>query len=309
MFELPEELRLRLQDVAELDQKGYSSLSAHYKKGASGYSSKEERRAYVTARMPATYAALYTVLGAIPFSEVKTVIDFGAGPGTGFWATRERFPSLHKITLIEKDREMVEIGKNLAGDTPLCEWSCADMQHLQKVPDCDLALFSYSLGEIPLQACERLLSLAWQQARWLVIVEPGTPRGYERILSSRSFLLSQGARLVAPCPHENRCPMQGTSEWCHFSVRLPRSRLHRMSKQASLGYEDEKFSYMIFSKQGPDPMKGRLVGYPQKMGGHVRLKVCASEGLRDLVVTKSQGPAYKWARKAEWGDACLEDLL
>ena len=33
------------------------------------------------------------------------------------------------------------------------------------------------------------------------------------------------AHVVAPCPHDGTCPMDGTGSWCHFSQRFQRSDL------------------------------------------------------------------------------------
>ena len=36
--------------------------------------------------------------------------------------------------------------------------------------------------------------------------------------------------MVAPCPHDGGCPMEGTKSWCHFSQRFQRSQLQRQHK-------------------------------------------------------------------------------
>ena len=35
-----------------------------------------------------------------------------------------------------------------------------------------------------------------------------------------------GANILAPCPHARPCPL-AAPDWCHFSARVARSRLHR----------------------------------------------------------------------------------
>src|SRR5690606_27604170 len=100
--------------------------------------------------------------------------------------------------------------------------------------------------------------------------EPGTPAGYQRILAARDRLRQRGAALAAPCPHDAACPMAGR-DWCHFAVRLDRSRLHRHLKGAALGWEDEKFSYVVAVPPGaPDPRRAsaRIVRRPRKETGH-----------------------------------------
>ena len=49
--------------------------------------------AYMAARMPACYAAVYKVLeevsARLPAFAPESMLDFGAGPGTAVWAAQE----------------------------------------------------------------------------------------------------------------------------------------------------------------------------------------------------------------------------
>ena len=49
--------------------------------------------AYMAARMPACYAAVYKVLEEVsmrlPTFSPESMLDFGAGPGTAIWAAHE----------------------------------------------------------------------------------------------------------------------------------------------------------------------------------------------------------------------------
>jgi ribosomal protein RSM22 (predicted rRNA methylase) len=80
-------------------------------------------------------------------------------------------------------------------------------------------------------------------------------------------------------------------------------------KSGSLGYEDEKFSYVIGSRGDPAHAAGRIVRHPQIRSGHVRLRVCRDEQLVDVVVSKRQAGGYRWARDARWGDEVPADEL
>ena len=107
--------------------------------------------------------------------------------------------------------------------------------------------------------------------------------------------------MIAPCPHENACPMSG-GNWCHFAERLPRTSAHRQLKGADLGYEDEKYSYVVFARQ-PSALPGaRVLRHPRKHSGHVELELCRPDGLRREAVSRKQGARYKQARKLDWGD-------
>jgi ribosomal protein RSM22 (predicted rRNA methylase) len=74
-----------------------------------------------------------------------------------------------------------------------------------------------------------------------------------------------------------------------------------MLKEGSLGYEDEKFSYLIASRKEGEKFAGRIIRRPEKGSGFVKLTVCTGE-IEKITVTRSQKVIYKKARDAEWGD-------
>jgi ribosomal protein RSM22 (predicted rRNA methylase) len=137
----------------------------------------------------------------------------------------------------------------------------------------------------------------------LVVIEPGTVRGFHFIHEARSALIAAGAHLLAPCPHGKECPMAASGDWCHFAARVERTSLHRQLKGGALGYEDEKFSYVVASRDPISAAPARIVRHPQKHSGHVQLTLCTPEGLTTPTIGKSQKEKYKFARHAHWGDA------
>ena len=97
--------------------------------------------------------------------------------------------------------------------------------------------------------------------------------------------------------------MAAAGDWCHFSQRVERTSQHRQLKGGALGYEDEKFSYLVAGKADASPTAARIVRHPGKHSGHVQLVLCTSQGqIENRTVTRSSKDAYKLARKAEWGD-------
>jgi ribosomal protein RSM22 (predicted rRNA methylase) len=157
------------------------------------------------------------------------------------------------------------------------------------------------LGE--LADADALVASAWAATDGLLlVVEPGTPDGYARVIAARSYAIEGGGFVTAPCPHDRACPMLG-SDWCHFAVRLPRSARHRAAKSAELAYEDEKLSYVAASRMPTARATARVVRHPQHRRGHVYLELCADDGLRTELVSKRQGADFRRARNASWGDA------
>ncbi|GIL69358.1 hypothetical protein Vretifemale_262 [Volvox reticuliferus] len=126
----------------------------------------------------------------------------------------------------------------------------------------DLVIAPYQLTVLPtVEERQRLVRELWDRCGdVLILVEPGTPRGFTAIAEARELVLGRegrkrlqleatatsggqrqdgravdprvvnklrgaGAHVVAPCPHDGTCPMLATKRhWCHFSqpLLLPR---------------------------------------------------------------------------------------
>jgi ribosomal protein RSM22 (predicted rRNA methylase) len=173
-----------------------------------------------------------------------------------------------------------------------------------------------------------MLREAWGSCEGtLVVVEPGTPAGFERVEALRRALLAAGAHPVAPCPHGATCPLAAAAEetraalrrppgrdavppgvidWCHFVERVQRPEFQRRLKGAELGWEDAKFSFFAASRAPASDLPwARVLRHPVHGKGHVELDLCAREGRRRLVVGR-RAATWKAARKLDWGDAIAE---
>src|SRR4051794_4455948 len=75
-------------------------------------------RAYLAARLPATYAAIRAALDAVielsPHFAPRSLLDFGAGPGTVLWAVHDCWPELEAATLVEASAPMRKFGAAFA---------------------------------------------------------------------------------------------------------------------------------------------------------------------------------------------------
>ena len=271
--------------------------------------------AYLISRLPATYAVvshlLREVKERIPELDIESMLDLGTGPGTAMWAAGEHFSGLSRIVGVEDVADWIEVGKRLAQAAKLdsirsAEWRQGSVMQPRFSDTFDLVTISYVLNELRTGDAASLAHNAWNHARKvLLIIEPGTPAGFERIREARQELIAKGAYIVAPCPHEAECPMRDRN-WCHFAERLERSPEHRQAKMAALGYEDEKYSYVAVARDVVPLPSARILRHPRKHSGHVELELCTPQGLKRETVSKKQGGKYKQARKADWGDAFLD---
>ncbi|MBM3197875.1 MAG: rRNA methyltransferase [Chlamydiae bacterium] len=293
-------------------QKAFANISSRYREGRGDFlQTNEEKHAYLFTRMPGTFSAVFQVLKESrdrfhDFSPTS-LLDVGAGPGTAMWAALELFPSLAHCTLLEKDREFMELGKKMirASPQPLdlqIEWKHCFIEEMKEMPLHDLIVLSYSLGEVPEKYLEDLMVVLWKATgNALCIVEPGTPQGYSRLMRARNKLKELGGYLWAPCPHSSPCPLP-SGDWCHFSVRVPRSSLHRQLKNADLGYEDEKYSYILFGKNPCSAVPGRIIRHPLHRSGHVEFVVCQEDGIEKRISSRKEKDLYKIRKKLQWGD-------
>lgn len=273
--------------------------------------SNHHRLSYLAVRMPATFAAVKKVLlqckNRVPGFHPKTLCDIGAGPGTASWASLEVFSGIEAVTLHEKDPGWLQIGKSLMEQSlklPLKKavWNETDIVRDSDFARHDLVILSYVIGELSLESLKKIISQAWDASSYmLVIIEPGTPHGFERIQLVRDQLIQAGAYLVAPCPHHDKCPMD-KGNWCHFAARLERSSFHKSIKDVSLGYEDEKFSYIIFCKSLVALPEARILRHPQHHSGHMEFVLCSQRGVEEKTISRRQKDLYKQAKKLEWGD-------
>jgi ribosomal protein RSM22 (predicted rRNA methylase) len=312
------QLPLRLQDAIEEQvskikvgqlKRAAADLSKRYRnrKPDQLVSTDEDRLAYAAVRMPATFAAARAVFAEIhrlaPDMSVKSLLDLGAGPGTAAWAAVDVFEDLSQITLVERDSGMIRLGKTLAGEHEVLRsagWQISNLEDLTELPAHDLIVCSYSLGEIG--GAAGILRIAWRATEHAIaIIEPGTMKGFELIREMRNQLINAGGQIIAPCPHQQACPMQG-ADWCHFSQRFDRSSLHRLIKSGALSYEDEKYSYIAASKSSVNPVKARVIRHPLRHSGHTRIRLCTTEQLQNIIVTRRDKVIWKRARKVGWGD-------
>ena len=291
-------------------------ISDHYRaQGASSavIRAEADAAAYALSRLPATFAAVDAAFAAIAEQAdfaPASVLDVGAGPGGASWAAVEHWPRVASVALLDSNRAFLELAMNLAkaSDHPALAAAqpvVADFITLDAPPDpADLVVASYALAEVAAPRAVDVARRLWDLARGvLVVVEPGTPAGFERVVAVRAALVEAGAEVLAPCPHSAGCPIQGPA-WCHFGRRLPRSRDHRLVKGASAPFEDEKFAYVAVARPGIASRRTgeRVLSTPRISKVEAAYRACAAEGLVDRRISRRERDRFARARRLDWGD-------
>jgi len=320
--DLPAELKAaldtKLHGLSRHDAAERSALiSKTYRDGghSGAIKSETDALAYALARMPATYAAVTASLNALreitPHFAPTSLLDVGAGPGTASWATAEAFSSLKEFTLLDANPALRALALDLGRDsTRLREFAYQRGEArvaLAASEAADLVVASYVIAELGDTERSALTELMWAKTRdTLLIVEPGTPSGYARIIAARAQLIASGAHVAAPCPHDGVCPLTAP-DWCHFTQRLPRLRAHKQIKGAELPFEDEKFSYVALTRAPVAQHPARVLMQPVVNKVEVSAKLCTRDGLALTRIPSRAKADYARARRWRWGDAVVEE--
>jgi ribosomal protein RSM22 (predicted rRNA methylase) len=281
--------------------------SAGYRKGATSTAilTPADAAAYAVARMPATTAACAAVFARLaevmPDFAPASLLDVGAGTGAASWAAIGAWPDIAAITMLDHNPALRTLARKLAEGGPLGHAQIQAGDLGAEKPQADLVVASYVLAELSQAAAAATARHLWASgAGVLVLIEPGTPQGFARIREARATLIAEGAHVVAPCTHDNQCPMTG-DDWCHFSQRLPRSRDHMLMKGAQVPFEDERYSYVVLTRQLV--AKGaRILAPPLETKPGLTFKLCDETGLHSEFVGSRDKDEYRRLRKRAWGD-------
>lgn len=263
---------------------------------------------YAIMRMPATFGAVSSALGytlALSGFEPSTLLDVGAGTGAAAFAADEAL-FLQEVTCLEREKAMAKLGREWmkSGSDALenARWIDGDITADAALPKAQLVTAAYVLGELTEAGRQAAALRLWDACEGiLLLVEPGTPAGYTQLQKVRRQLLDLGAHLIAPCPHEKDCPLPA-DDWCHFTCRVSRTRLHKQVKGGDAPYEDEKYCYLAVSRIPTEQAAARVLRHPRIESGNITLQLCTEDGLVTRKVTKKEGAAFKAARKADSGD-------
>lgn len=280
--------------------------------------SDKDAKAYALYRMPATYEVIKETLFRLKEQDEsfipKSILDIGSGTGASILAFDEFFEENMEITLVEEMPAMIEISKYL--QNLILESSKIRINNIKGNflkynfnPNIyfDLIISSYMVNELNEKELELFIEkINKLEYKYLILIVPGTPEHFRKLDKLRSLFLEKGLNIVAPCCFTGPCNVKDNN-WCHFYKRIERTRLMKQIKGGELAYEDEKFSYLILSKEHfhkKKESKNRILRHPQQRKGLISFQLCSKEGIKEEIFTKSKNPSnFKELKDKIWGDS------
>lgn len=211
------------------------------------------------------------------FEQIAKVVDCGSGPSTaklafhGFWGKEHRLDWIN----IDSSKAALKYGKRLEEEWGLkSDFLCSD-QIPDPKSDKELLLLSFS-------NCEGLNFENVLNYHNILILEPGQQSFSRKLIEFRSKALTQGFSVLAPCSHQEGCPMQeGKKNWCHDTAPKP-SLLNSFDLPFSKNRLN--FSYLFLSKNIQSEHNGltRVVGDMRFEKGKTKVAVCRGKSAEFL---------------------------
>ena len=272
------------------------------------FETSQDSAVYAISRMPATFAVIYTLLNDLikqeKIKEISSVFDIGAGTGAGYFACRELFEDVH-VSLFERDNNMIQIFDKFETGIKVQKF---DFLKDRISENADLVMSNYVFSELNEEgrrlALEKMLEFS---NKYVLIVDTGTPRTYENFMKLKRMVIEKGYKVLAPCESE-KCGLK--NDYCQFYARVGRSSLLKLSKSASLSYEDEKYFYLLISKDNECLVneEKRVIRRPQIKTNFVELKLCSKDGVKLEMFTKKDKQAFKMASKIKINETIVGEL-
>ena len=228
-----------------------------------------------------------------------TLLDFGCGTGI---ASRLVAPQVQASRVYLHDRSplAVEFAKRLheenADGTRLVEpWSGGDP------PPVDLLLLSHILNELDQQGEAEVLDVV-RRTPLTLWVEPGARAVSRKLSEIRDRLLSTH-RVLAPCPHQNRCPalLASHADWCHHFARPPEEastdgEIVRLARVLHIDLRSLPYQFLLLQSKAVAPdgaspdLPPRILARPDIRAKEAHVITCEATGLGSVRIQKSSEP-------------------
>ena len=163
-----------------------------------------ESTAYTVGRLMNSYSALVRIFSEmhkrIPDFTPSSILDFGTGPGTAIWASKSIWP-IEDAAAIDISKSMLSIASHIA--SAVFKMKTFEVKrHLtptnQTFP---LVVSAFTLSEISSEAFRsQIIDALWKSCSdTLVLVDRGTPLGFETILKARNQILTKSKETGSDC--------------------------------------------------------------------------------------------------------------
>jgi hypothetical protein len=226
------------------------------------------------------------------------VLDWGCGSGVAGRKFLSRFPDVGPLVCSDRSARAEEFAR-----------AEATRQGFEVSPDARPAtlLVSHVLSELSERSIESLVSVLSGVAA-LVWVEPGDRDTARALQDIRDRLLGP-LSVVAPCTHQNACPLRAEAmerHWCHHFASPPADAFTdpgwgRFTSETGIDLRSTPTSFLVMDRQpvaDPGAEAVHVIGRPRVSKPEVRVFGCDASGVNEARITKRRMPErYREAKK------------
>lgn len=242
------------------------------------------------------------------------LLDFGCGTGSAAQAYLDAFgpEGVDSLLLVDRSAQARNFAQRTLGtrwpDLALATSDPRDLEREGFEPPAVL-LVSHVLNELEVPDLERLLALA-RRAQAVLWLEPGQHNS-SRALSRVHDRLLEGARILAPCPHQRECgALAQPEEWCHHFARAPVDAFTTrewtlFSKRLGIDLRSLPFAWLALenlpagtSAAHDETGLGRVLGRVRQDKGRLWAHLCTAQGVDEvLLLDRDAKPLSKLLRE------------
>lgn len=206
-------------------------------------------------------------------------MDVGGGTGAATWAVNATWAGARPVTVLDWAEPALALGREIAAANPelkSAEWHRSRIGSALTIESTDLVTVSYVLGELTDADRASVVTAAATAAQAVVIIEPGTPDGYARVIEARERLIAAGFHVAAPArtARPARSSPARTGATSPPGSRAPPCTVRSREAPALRGREVQ------LRRRHPlpaDPGPSRVVRKPQIRKGQVLLDLCGPD--------------------------------
>jgi hypothetical protein len=254
----------------------------------------------------------------------RTVFDWGCGSGIAARRTIAGFGAENFDSLTVWDHS--PLACDFAADAaqrafPKVRTSQATPGFLASNEPIGLLLVSHVLNELPPEALAALRAMIARAAE-VLWVEPGT-KDVSRQLGALRDQLRADFRVIAPCTHEQACPVFTPGrerDWCHFFAPPPGeifadSNWVKFGQRAGIDLRSLPYAFVALDRHRASTTPAdasHILGRPEHFKPYARWLNCDAAGLADLELPKRADPplfkqlertkaplVYRWRRNGD----------
>lgn len=224
------------------------------------------------------------------FHDEDSYFDIGAGPLTFYSALCLLNKKGKKFYAFDKNNNILDFGKEI-----LTELNPSFSQKLNfEIPK--EKVNNIILGNVLIEnnnEIEKILKNTvnlLSERNTIIIIEPGTKKGFENIKKSKNFLQNLLFEDITTCPATN-CLMQ-KKDWCHENIIFPRSPLIQfIDNKTGLDNRFINFCYAIFSTSKSKSITFnentfRVVSNLLERKGDFAIYLCGQNGINQYSLLK-----------------------